>query len=41
MLGPICASLVLYLAGGATGFTLVGVANLLSFGLEASVASAA
>ena len=41
MLGPICASLALYLAGGATGFTLVGVANLLSFGLEASVASAA
>jgi hypothetical protein len=41
MLGPICAGLVLQWAGGATGFALVGVANLLSFGLEASGTSAA
>ena len=37
MLGPICAGLVLQWAGGAMGFALVGLANLLSFGLEVSV----
>ena len=35
MLGPICAGLVLQAAGGALGFALVGLVNLLSFGLEA------
>ena len=35
MLGPICAGLVLQWAGGTLGFALVGLANLLSFGLEA------
>jgi len=35
MLGPICAGLALQGSGGVMGFALVGLANLLSFVLEA------